>query len=149
MEDVTVLVHFGAPKGRVFDAVSDHETLLRGPGMTTRIVRAGSSERNGLGCLREVHAPGGLRFLEEITAWERPSSFEYVIREASLPARHERGRVSFVARGTGTDVEWTTRFEVPVPIVGGLLGGVARRVFARVFGELLVAARTRLEEPAA
>jgi hypothetical protein len=146
MQEVRVLVHFGAPIERVFDAVSDHESFLRDKRTTTRIVRPGAVDRNGLGCMREVKVGGGGGILEEITAWERPTQFDYRIREAPVPVRHEEGRMRFTANGAGTDVEWTSRFTIPVPLVGGLLGKVAGGVFSKAFRGLLTAARAKLEK---
>jgi hypothetical protein len=146
VQEVRVQVHFVAPIERVFDLVSDHETFLRSTdGTSTRIMRDGLPERNGLGCLREVRAGRRARYVEEITSWQRPSSFEYMIRETSLPLRHAGSRLAFVSQGDGTDVEWTSRFEITVPLLGGLLGKRAARLFTKAFTELLVAAKVRLE----
>src|SRR6266436_4482749 len=89
MHEVRVHVHIEAPVERVFDAVSDHESFLRSEGgVRARVVRAGEPERDGLGCLREVRVGRRVRYVEEITAWQRPLAFEYMIRETSLPLRH-------------------------------------------------------------
>src|SRR5919198_3737750 len=96
MPEVRVHVHIEAPVERVFDAVSDHETFLRSEGgVSATVLRAGQPQRNGIGCLREVRVGRRVRYVEEITAWERPSSFEYVIRETSLPLRHAGSRLTF------------------------------------------------------
>jgi len=144
---VRVVVQVNAPVERVFDAVSDHETFLRtDDGTITKIVRPGDSERNGLGCLREVRAGVRGRYLEEITAWERPTSFEYQIRETSLPLRHFGSRIVFTAKGSATEVEWTSRFEIRIPILGRFLVRKAERGFTKVFTNLLLAAKSRLEK---
>src|SRR5207247_2083021 len=84
MHEVRVHFHIEAPVEQVFDAVSDHESFLRSEGgVRARVVRAGEPERNGLGCLREVRVGRRVRYVEEITAWQRPSAFEYMIRETS------------------------------------------------------------------
>jgi hypothetical protein len=143
---VNVHVLICAPIDRVFDAVSDHETFLRTKdGTRTRLLRPGSSERNGLGCVREVTAGPRVRYVEEITAWERPVSFEYTIREASMPMRHMGSRLAFASRGTGTDVVWTARFEIPVPVVGSPLRLWLEGHLARAFDEMLAVAKARLE----
>ncbi len=143
---VRVLIHIDAPVDRVFDAVSDHEVFLRtDDGTTAKIVREGATERNGLGCIREVNAGRRARYVEEITAWERPTGFAYTIRETSLPLRHLGSRLAFRPSGGGTDVEWTADFEVTVPIVGRLLRAWVDRRLARAFTEMLVAAKSRLE----
>jgi hypothetical protein len=145
MQEVRVLIHFGVPIERVFDAVSDHESVLRDGRTKTRVVRPGAADRNGLGCMREVTVGGRGKILEEITLWERPTRFDYAIRQAPIPVRHEAGSMRFVANGSGTDVEWTSRFTIPVPIVGGLFGKLAGSAFSRVFRTFLTAARARLE----
>jgi len=146
MHEVRVHVHIEAPVEQVFDAVSDHESFLRSEGgVRARVVRAGEPERNGLGCLREVRVGRRVRYVEEITAWQRPLAFEYMIRETSLPLRHAGSRLTFTPHGSGTNVEWTSRFEITVPILGRLLGVRARRIYAASFKGLLLAAKVRLE----
>ena len=146
MHEVRVHVHIEAPVEQVFDAVSDHESFLRSEGgVRARVVRAGEPERDGLGCLREVRVGRRVRYVEEITAWQRPSAFEYMIRETSLPLRHAGSGLTFTPHGSGTNVEWTSRFEITVPILGRLLGVRARRIYAASFRGLLLAAKVRLE----
>jgi len=146
MELVQVRMHIEAPPERVFDAVSDHERFLRTEdGVRTRILRPGTPERDGLGCLREVRVGRRARYVEEVTAWQRPVAFEYTIRESSLPLRHAGSRLTFTPHGPGTEVEWTSRFAVTVPLVGGLLGARARRLYAASFTALLRQAKARLE----
>ena len=146
MRDVHVKVHIDAQIERVFDAVSDHERFLRADdGTATTLLRAGASERVGLGCMREVKVGRRARYVEEITAWQRPAYFEYTIREASMPIRHEVSRLTFTAAGGGTDVEWTSRFAIPIPIIGGFLGAKAEKLYSRAFTGLLTAAKARLE----
>ena len=147
MQEVVVLSHFEASIDRVFAAASDHEMFLRtADGSTTaRVVRPGNPERNGLGCLREVSVRGKVRYLEEITAWDPPRAFEYTIRKTSLPLRHAGSRLTFTPRGSGTDVRWTSRFTVPIPILGRLLEGRARRLCETAFATILRDAKERLE----
>jgi uncharacterized protein YndB with AHSA1/START domain len=146
MPEVHVRVQIDAPVERVFDAVSDHESFLHSEGgVSATVLREGERERNGLGCLREVRVGRRIRYVEEITTWERPSSFEYIIRETSLPLRHAGSRLTFTSEGWGTEVEWTSRFEITVPIIGGLLGIRARRIYAASFRDLLLAAKARLQ----
>ncbi len=150
MQKVRVAMYIHAPIARVFDAVSDHELFLTVPGkVATRIVTPGIPHRNGLGCKREVRVDRFLRYLEEITVWEPPDAFEYVIRQCSVPIRHDAGRLAFRSQGAGTEIEWTTRFEFPIPGFPWLFGSATERRVASAFTELLVAARTRLEKSSA
>jgi hypothetical protein len=49
--DVRVVLYIAAPIDRVFDALADRETFLRSEeGTTAKLLRAGKTERNGLGC---------------------------------------------------------------------------------------------------
>jgi hypothetical protein len=150
MRHVRVELHIDAPVERVFDAVSNHEVFLSSAaaGMKTTVLGPGSAERNGLGCMREVRIGRRARYVEEITAWHRPSSLEYTIRETSLPLRHEGSRIALTEASGGTDVVWTSRFEITVPILGRFLGVRAERRFAKGFTDLLLAAKARLEAAA-
>jgi uncharacterized protein YndB with AHSA1/START domain len=148
MRSVQVNVHINAPIERVFETISDHERFLRsGDGTRTKLLQEGSAERDGLGCVREVSVGKRAWYVEEITAWERPASFEYMIRRASMPIRHEGSRLTFTEVGGGTDVQWSSRFTIPVPILGGLLGAAAQRLYSKAFTALLKTAKAQLERP--
>ena len=145
MEKVRVVVHIDAPVEPVFAAVSDHVAFLTNDDTTATILRPGDIDRNGLGCVREVRVGRRARYIEEITAWEPPTFFEYTIRETSLPLRHRGSRIELKAWGGGTDVTWTAQFEITVPIVGGLLGSRISRRLTTAFTNFLLATKTRLE----
>jgi uncharacterized protein YndB with AHSA1/START domain len=149
MNEVHVNVYIHAPREQVFAALSDHAAFLRVDGplvkATTRIVREGERERNGLGCLREARGAIGMRFVEEITAWEPPSFFEYRIVDTSLPLQHRGGRIELTERGAGTEVDWTTRFKMTVPLGKGLMGSLSEGLSSVLFTTFLLAAKARLE----
>jgi hypothetical protein len=148
MQHVHVEVHINAPIDKVFETICDHEHFIFTPdGTHTEIVKPGQSERYGLGCIRRVTVGTRAWYVEEITAWKRPSYFEYTIREASMPIRHTVSRLTFDAIDRGTDVHWTSQFQIPIPIIGRLLGARAKKLYAKAFYELLDAAKTRLETP--
>jgi uncharacterized protein YndB with AHSA1/START domain len=144
---IQVRVHIPAPVERVFDAVSDHETFFRFGDTTTKVVQPGTSERNGLGCLREVRAGRRTRYLEEITAWSRPSSFDYLIRETTVPMRHHGGRFTFTPKDGGTEVEWTSDFDITIPLVGRLVGAWSVRRYSKEFTNLLLRTKAHLSGP--
>lgn len=146
MRAVQVNIHIDAPIGQVFEAVSDHERfLVASNGTRTKLLREGGAERNGLGCIREVRVGARAWYIEEITAWARPAYFEYMIRKASLPIHHEGSRLSFTEVNGGTDVQWSSRFSIPIPILGGLLGAKAAKLYSNAFTGLLTAAKAQLE----
>ncbi|HET6326278.1 MAG TPA: SRPBCC family protein [Planctomycetaceae bacterium] len=148
MAKVFVRVSIKRPIADVFALVSDHEKFLSGiPGTTATILKPGSTERNGLGCLREVRVRDRIRYVEEITAWNPPHSFEYLIREASMPIRHHGSRIDFESRQESTDVTWQSHFDVPVPVVGWPLGIWMKRRYESAFFAMLSRARVVLERP--
>jgi hypothetical protein len=144
---VQVQIHIDAPIESVFEAVTDHEIFLRTEDGDTRTkaLRAGSADRNGLGCVREVRVGRRVRYVEEITAWQRPSSFEYTIREVSMPLRHLGSRLTFASSGGETDLLWLARFEIPVPILGYPFRLWLERRLAHSFTNMLAVAKERLE----
>ena len=145
MTRIHVSSYIHARREDVFDFVSDHEGFLRGPGIKScKVTTPGKGDRNGLGALREVRG-GGIRFVEEITVFDRPSRYDYVIRECTLPIVHEGGRLSFFERGDGTEIDWVSDFSVPIPIAGGALGRIAALQLTEAFTRLLLRAKAALE----
>jgi hypothetical protein len=139
MTKVRVTQHIAGDLETVFDRISDHETFLgQFPAMHARVVTLGSPERNGLGCLREVFVDREIRYLEEIVAWSKPTSFEYLIREASMPIRHYGSRLELTsASNGGTDVVWTSHYDIPMPIVGWMVGSYMKSRYEAAFGQIL------------
>ena len=147
MRTVLIKMHINAPIEQVFEAISDHERfLVAADGTSTKVLQAGPSERNGLGCIREVKVGQRAWYVEEITAWQRPSYFEYTIRKASMPIHHEGSRLSFAAADGGTNVQWSSRFSIPIPILGIFLGATAAKLYSKAFTGLLTAAKAQLEK---
>jgi uncharacterized protein YndB with AHSA1/START domain len=146
MRTVLVKIHINAPIEQVFEAISDHEAfLVAADGTNTKVLQGGCSERNGLGCIREVRVGQRAWYVEEITAWEKPSFFEYTIRKASMPIHHEGSRLGFTAADGGTDVQWSSRFSITIPILGIFLGATAAKLYSKAFTGLLTAAKAQLE----
>jgi uncharacterized protein YndB with AHSA1/START domain len=134
----------GAPIEEVFDLFADHASYDRFPGLrSSELVAEGEPKPNGLGALRRIAAPP-VRFLEEITRFERPTRIDYLIREINLPLRHEGGTMSFERTGAGTRVEWRSTFEVGPPVIGPILGRSAGPLIRRGFDRILADADRRL-----
>jgi uncharacterized protein YndB with AHSA1/START domain len=143
MQPIQAKVFFNAPIERVFEAVSDHERFFTGGRIEScRVIQPGREEKNGLGALREVIA-ASVRYVEEITVFERPNRLAYQIRECNRPIRHEGSQLDFVARGEGTEVTWTARFAVP-GLLGPLVTWLWRKALTREFQRLLVQAKGKL-----
>ena len=149
MAKVLVQASIQRPIADVFSMVSDHERFLSTlPGTTVKVIKPGDVERDGLGCIREVRVGERIRYVEEITLWQPPHAFEYLIREASIPIRHHGSRLDFVARGAATDVTWKSHFDVPLPVVGWALGVFMKRRYHAAFSALLSHAKAALERTA-
>jgi hypothetical protein len=134
--DIRIVAEFPNSPAETFAKLTDYEKFFGGPGISCKVTRPGAGDRNGLGAVREIYALG-MRFAEEITAWDAPHSYEYRVRECTLPADHQMGRMTFTAKDGGTEVVWLTLFAIPVPIVGALLSQLAAPVFKSTFRRLL------------
>lgn len=137
MQTVIVTKTINAPIEDVFDAYTDHERLADLPMvLSAKVVVPGTSEKNGVGAVREVN--GGLIWLrEEITAFERPTLMEYRIRRSRPPSRHELGRVTFEEVPGGTEVTWKTVFGVDLPLVGSKAEPAFALAFRTIFTMVL------------
>jgi hypothetical protein len=122
----------------VFEVLADHARYDRFDGVRrAELVRPGERDRNGLGAVRWVWL-GPLRFEEEIIAFEPPTQLDYRIRGVrGLPFRHQGGSIRLAPADGGTDVVWTSSFEIPIPVVGGLLDRIFALQLARGFGGVL------------
>ena len=126
-----------APIDDVFELLSDHAGYFRFRGFrTAELVREGAPDPNGVGALR-VLAVWPLRFEEEITAFERPTRMDYLIRKVNIPLDHDGGSIALSPAGAGTRVRWRSTFTVPVPVAGGALGAVLASMIKRGFVRLL------------
>ena len=65
--------------------------------------------------------------------------------ECTLPIRHDGGTLEFHQRGGGTEVDWTSRFTIPIPFLGETLARVATRNAVEQFTQLLLNAKRELE----
>jgi uncharacterized protein YndB with AHSA1/START domain len=127
-----------APPDAVFEILADHARYDRFDGVRrAELVIPGEHDRNGRGAVRWVWL-GPLRFEEEITAFEPPTQLDYQIREVrGLPFRHQGGSISLAPADGGTDVVWTSSFEIPIPVIGALLDRIFALRLERGFGGVL------------
>jgi hypothetical protein len=138
MRSFRVQRRLGARPEALFEVLADHARYDRFAGIRrAELATPGERDRNGLGAVRWVWL-GPLRFEEEITAFDRPSRFDYVIRDVkTLPFRHEGGSVQLTPVDGGTDAVWTSSFEIPIPIAGALLDWIFASQLQRGFGRVL------------
>lgn len=135
---IRVTRRLDAPPETVFAVLTDHARYDRFDGIRrSELVEPGDPAPNGLGAVRWIWL-GPLRFEEEITAFEPPNRFDYLIRDVrTLPFRHEGGSIRLSSGDGGTDAVWTSSFEVPIPVVGSVIDWFFSRRLERGFGQVL------------
>ncbi|MFF2925704.1 SRPBCC family protein [Streptomyces celluloflavus] len=145
METMTVERVIAAPIEEVFAWLTTTTNYTNSPLiLRCRLTRHGEAAPYGVGAIRSHLWLIGW-FRERITRYDPPYATEYVV-ERSLPsARHELGRMTFTEVDGGTRVCWTTRAEIPVPLLGTFLTRhVARPIITRTFRNILDTANTVL-----
>ncbi|WJV44620.1 SRPBCC family protein [Streptomyces flavofungini] len=145
METMIVERVVAAPVDDVFDWLTTTTNYTRSPlAVRCRLNRPGETAPYGVGAVRDHLWLIGW-FRERITHYDPPYATEYVVERSLPPSRHELGRMTFEEVEGGTLVRWTTRAEIPVPLIGGFLTRrVARPIITRTFGNILDAANGAL-----
>lgn len=137
MKTITVKRTIRAPVEKVFDMLTDHANYKQFPGIVDSTLEVeGTPDRNGVGAVRYVKVSQGW-FREKIMAYQRPSTFSYKIIASSLPIEHEMGTLTFTPVAGGTEVIWTSRARLTIPLVGGLLTALAGGALAKGFAATL------------
>lgn len=123
MRTVVVKREIKAPIEQVFEALSDHGAYVRFSGIRKAVLlRPGRSEKNGVGAVRRIEVESGLIwFEEEITAFERPGRMDYKIQRSQPALRHQGGSIRLHSTAGGTQVLWTSTFEMTPPLGQDLL----------------------------
>jgi uncharacterized protein YndB with AHSA1/START domain len=144
MKTVTVTRTINAPIEKVFDLLADHANYKANFGVKeSKLLKEGKPDRNGLGAVRYIDA-GIMRFEEEITHYERPRRYDYLIIKCSAPLEHQGGSIRLESAGNATKVTWTSTMRMRVPIVGGLLSRVLASKIGQAFGSMLKETERRL-----
>jgi uncharacterized protein YndB with AHSA1/START domain len=133
-----------APTEQVFDWLADPPNLAAAP-LVLRARYAKDSPGPGAGAVREVTGVGTW-FREEITAYDRPRSYSYLIVRSFPPFNHEGGTLTFTASGDGTRVDWLSNYTHPARAGGKLLEAVSYRLLRSSFRAILDACARALEK---
>lgn len=128
---------------RVFDWLAAPANLATIPVIIKAGWARGSSEP-GAGALREVFGVGTW-FREEITAYDPPRSYSYLIVRSFPPLNHQGGTLTFTPSGGGTHVEWLTNYTHPLHAGGKLMEAVSRPLLRSSFLAILAACAKELE----
>jgi len=143
MASIVLRARIRAPQEQVWQALSHHEGFPEFSVLDkVTLKREGSPDRDGVGAVRVMCAPG-LCVEEEVTSWDPPHGYEYRLLRGA-PIRDHRGRVEVTGNGEATDVEWTVSFRPVVPGTGWLVG----KLLQRGLGGLLRGLTRRLERAA-
>ncbi|MEU9498922.1 SRPBCC family protein [Streptomyces sp. NPDC048196] len=145
METVTVERVIDAPIDEVFAWLTTTTHYTSSPLVVRcRLTRHGEGAPYGVGAVRSHLWLVGW-FRERITHYDPPYATEYVVERSLPPSRHELGRMTFAEVDGGTEVRWTTRAEIRLPLLGRPLTGLLLRpILSRTFGNILNAANTAL-----
>jgi uncharacterized protein YndB with AHSA1/START domain len=143
MVELRVERTIAASPERVFDWLADPASLTAAPPVFSARWEKGSSGPDK-GAVRRVIGLGTW-FREEITAYDRPRSYSYLILRSFPPFDHEGGTLTFTPRGDGTHVEWLTRYTHPAYAGGRLLEPVSFRLLGSSFSAVLAGCAKALE----
>jgi uncharacterized protein YndB with AHSA1/START domain len=136
-----------ASRDQVFKLISDHRAYARYPGVkAARLIKPGQREADGLGAVRALSVEGGVTFVEEITCFEPGKRMDYLILNKWLPMRHKGAVITLETQGSTTRVRWVSTFEVPLPLIGGLIGRKMVAQFTQGFTGMLAAMAAQLDK---
>ena len=128
---------------RVFEWLADPANLTAAP-LFLKAGWAKGSSGPAVGALREVTGVG-MRFREEITAYDAPRSYSYLVVRSFPPSEHKGGTLTFTPSGDGTRVDWVTTYTVPVRGGGKLVEAVSPPLFRSTFRAILAGCAKALE----
>jgi uncharacterized protein YndB with AHSA1/START domain len=133
-----------APVEQVFDWLADPVNLAAAP-LAFKGYWAKGTSGPGQGAVREVIGAGTF-FREELTAYDRPHRYTYLIVRSIPPFRHDGGTLTFTSAGEGTHVDWLTNYTHPAAAGGKVLEAVSRRLLRSSFLAILNACAKALEK---
>lgn len=136
-----------APVEEVFDWLADPASLTAAPAvLRAKWVKDSPSpeKTSAIRPVREVLGVGAW-FREEITAYDRPRSYSYLIVSSVPPFQHEGGTLTFTPAGDGTHVDWLTNYTHPARAGGKVLERLTRPLLRSSFNAILTACAKALE----
>ncbi len=143
MVEVHVERTITAPVEQVFDWLADPANLAAAP-LVLKAGYAKDSSGPGAGAVREVIGIGTW-FREEITAYDRPRSYSYLIVRSFPPFNHEGGILTFTPSGDGTHVDWLSNYTHPAWAGGKVMEAVSYRLLGSSLGAIFDACAKALQ----
>ena len=132
-----------APVDQVFDWPLDPANLAAAS-LALKAGYAKDSSGPGVGAVRKVVGVGTW-FREEITAYDRPHSYSYLIIRSFPPFNHEGGTLTFTASGDGTHVDWLSNYTHPARAGGKVMEAISYRLLRSSFLAILNGCAKALE----
>jgi uncharacterized protein YndB with AHSA1/START domain len=143
MVEVHVERTIAAPPEQVFDWLADPANLAAAPlVLKGRWTKRASGP--AVGSVREVIG-AGTWFREEITAYDRPRSYSYLIVRSLPPFNHEGGTLTCTPSGDGTHVDWVSSYTHPAYAGGKMMERVSPRILRVSFRTVLDGCAKALE----
>jgi uncharacterized protein YndB with AHSA1/START domain len=134
-----------APPERVFDWLIDPAGLTAAPLVLKSVWAAGTSGP-AKGAVRAVTGTG-MWFREEITAYDPPQSYSYLILSSFPPFVHDGGTLTLTSKDQGTHVDWVTSYTHPAWAGGKALEAVSARLLMWSCNAVLAGCAKALENP--
>lgn len=133
---VTATATVQRPVDHVWEVLADHEGMASwAPGLQVTLDHQGSPDRNGLGAVRRISAPGPMpAIVEEIVAFVPNSTLGYRAT-AGVPFKNYGGEVVLSPVSGGTRIDYSISLEERLPVV--------EKVAAAVVGRVLLTALVR------
>jgi carbon monoxide dehydrogenase subunit G len=105
------------PLDQAWSVLADHAGMSKWGPITAVVEKPGAPERDGVGAVRRISAPGPApAIVEEITAFDAPTRLGYKAL-AGVPFKGYSGEVVLSPAGAGTRIEWTLTAQQRVPFV--------------------------------
>ncbi len=133
--NVTLETAFDVPADVLWKQLSEHEGMTRWwPQKTVTLVKAGESDRNGVGAVRRMQGLGAT-LEEEVTGWYSGTGYDYRL-VSGAPLREHRGFVRILPRDDGCLLQWRVEFRPLIPGTGAASQWCLRKLFEHAVGKL-------------
>lgn len=103
---------------QVWELLADHEGMSSwGPGIKVRLTQEGSTERNGVGAVRRIDAPGPAPAIVEVVDRFEPGTALGYKATGGVPLKNYRGDVELTPASGGTRIAWSISADQRLPLV--------------------------------
>jgi carbon monoxide dehydrogenase subunit G len=102
----------------VWSVLADHEGMTQwAPGLKASLTTVGTGDRNGVGAVRRISAPGPMpAIVEKIVKFEPGQHLGYDA-VSGIPFRDYRGDVELRPAGSGTEILWSITVDPRLALV--------------------------------